>query len=306
MFLEEKGIVGSVDAGETLYVSRPLLACQSFRKWAKAQGFLSVVADPHVTLLLSKKLVDWNTVERDTSVIVQHDGTPRSIASLGSNGAVVLRFVSSDLAARHDALVAAGGSHDYPTYEPHVTITYQAPDGLDLSRVVAYQGSLIFGPEKFQTVRDGGSEFVKPDEIMLSAADCEKQLRSVLLRAADLLEQEGWCQGSYVKGDARAYLEARNRSTPQASRCMIGAIAAILGIPSPDIRNEMSCVHTPLFRVLAILREFIYSRKNHPRHEIFSYLGTDPCLYTIASWNDAKQRTIDEVINCLRECALGG
>ena len=47
-------------------------------------------------------------------------------------------------------MVRAGGSHDYGEYLPHVTLTYAAPDGLDLDTLKPYTGELRFGPEEFE------------------------------------------------------------------------------------------------------------------------------------------------------------
>jgi hypothetical protein len=81
-------------------------------------------------------------------------GGPRLVERLGDKGAVVLFFASSALAWRHEDIGRAGASFDYDEYQPHVTITYEAPEDLDLRAVEPYRGKLVFGPEIFAEVVD--------------------------------------------------------------------------------------------------------------------------------------------------------
>jgi hypothetical protein len=82
------------------------------------------------------------------------------VQALGDKGAVVLLFASNDLKWRHDAFKEAGASFDFDEYQPHVTITYQVPAGLDLSKVQPYTGPLKFGPELFAEVVDNWEQGV--------------------------------------------------------------------------------------------------------------------------------------------------
>lgn len=141
-----------------LYVRRDLLNTDEFRKWAAAQGFGDLVDDLHVTILYSRQPLDWMKAGDDWGAssdgkLTVNAGGARVVERLGSEGAVVLLFSSSALSWRHEALVRAGGSHDYPEYQPHVTITYAKPEGLDLRDVEPYRGVLEFGPEIFEELR---------------------------------------------------------------------------------------------------------------------------------------------------------
>jgi hypothetical protein len=89
----------------------------------------------------------WGS-EPNGDLIVKRGG-PRALERFGE-GAVVLQFASWSLVSRHEDMVRAGASHDYEEYLPHVTITYSAPDNLDLSKIVPFDGELHFGPEIFQ------------------------------------------------------------------------------------------------------------------------------------------------------------
>lgn len=141
-----------------LYVRRDLLpaSAKALAAWAKKSGFASTLAesDMHVTVLYSKQPVDpmkmgeaWGS-EANGDLIVKRGG-PRALERFGE-GAVVLQFASWSLVSRHEDMVRAGASHDYEEYLPHVTITYSAPDNLDLSKIVPFDGELHFGPEIFQ------------------------------------------------------------------------------------------------------------------------------------------------------------
>jgi phage-related protein (TIGR01555 family) len=141
-----------------LYVQRKLVNAAELIAWARANGFETTLsaADMHVTVLYSRALVDpmkmgrdWREDERGE--IAVRPGGPRAIERLGEN-AVVLRFASPDLEYRHKDLIEAGGSHDYPDYQPHVTLSYTVPDSLDLNAIRPFNGALRFGPEIFETL----------------------------------------------------------------------------------------------------------------------------------------------------------
>lgn len=141
-----------------LYVSRKLLNGADLIAWAKANGFTSTLpaADMHVTILYSKRPVDpmkmgetW--VGNDKGELRIKPGGPRALEQF-DGGAVVLQFASWELQSRHDQMVREGASHDYPEYLPHVTLTYEAPEGVDLATVLPYSGELRFGPEIFAPI----------------------------------------------------------------------------------------------------------------------------------------------------------
>jgi hypothetical protein len=143
----------------TLYVSRKLLNGDEFTRWAKAQGFdTTTPADElHVTIAFSRQPVDWMKIgsawdgDSDGKLTVKPGGA-RLVERLGDKGAVVLMFAASELSWRHEDMKRNGASFDFDEYQPHVTITYQAPADLDLAKVEPYRGKLVFGPEVFAEV----------------------------------------------------------------------------------------------------------------------------------------------------------
>ena len=150
-------------APRTLYVRRNLINADEFIAWAKGQGFETTTpADElHVTIAYSRQAVDWMKVEAawdgEDGQLTVPPGGARLVEPLGDKGAVVLLFNSSSLSWRHETIKQAGASFDFPEYQPHVTITYARPDGLDLATVEPYRGKLVFGPEIFEELDEDWS-----------------------------------------------------------------------------------------------------------------------------------------------------
>lgn len=149
-------------APRTLYVQRKLLNAADLIKWAKSQGFDTTTSadELHVTIAYSRVAVDWMKIGQDWSSdrdgkLTVNAGGPRLVEQLGDKGAVVLLFSSSDLKWRHEAIKEAGASFDFDEYQPHVTITYAKPEGLELAGVEPYVGPLVFGPELFSELDEG-------------------------------------------------------------------------------------------------------------------------------------------------------
>jgi len=157
-------------AGEqTLYVKRRLENADDLIAWAKANGFDTTLPpdDMHVTVCYSKAPVDWDSVTPKTGNVT-NVSDDRSLKQFGD--AVVLAFDAPVLEQHHDRFMDAGGSHDYPSYQPHVTITYQAPEGVDLSEIEPFDGLLIFGPEEFKPLKANWKDTIveKADEKTLA------------------------------------------------------------------------------------------------------------------------------------------
>jgi len=167
--MEERGAVSRDQAlalltdarPRTLYVQRKLLNAAEFIAWARGQGFETTTPadDLHVTIAFSRQPVDWMKVGETwnndkAGKLTVAPGGARIVEPLGDKGAVVLLFSSSELSWRHEEIKRAGASFDFSEYQPHVTITYAAPEGLDLSKVEPFRGKLEFGPEIFEEVTE--------------------------------------------------------------------------------------------------------------------------------------------------------
>lgn len=145
-------------APRTLYVSRQLLNADEFLRWARGQGFNAPVSDLHVTVARSRTEIDWMTAGQamqfsETGNVIVPPGGPRVVEAMGpeKGAAIALKFASAELEWRHEQIRAAGASHDYVDYQPHVTITYD-PGEIDLTKVDPFQGKLVFGPERFREI----------------------------------------------------------------------------------------------------------------------------------------------------------
>jgi uncharacterized protein len=124
----------------------------------------------HVTIIYSKKPVDWMKVSMDIwgqdekGQITIPPGGPRIVEALGTDGAIVLEFASTSLQWRHEDLKRSGAESDYDSYLPHMTITYDPPPDLDLSKVEPYQGKIVLGPEIFEVIVPKAQENIEEVE----------------------------------------------------------------------------------------------------------------------------------------------
>ncbi|MDH1074586.1 DUF1073 domain-containing protein [Pseudomonas nitroreducens] len=161
---EEGGTTQLQDAAaRTLYVSRKVLNASAIIDWAKAQGFETTLPaeDLHVTVAYSKTPVDWMAVaqawtNKPNGNLTSSAGGPRMIEKFGE-GAIVLLFNNTELTWRHQDILDAGGSWDFPEYQPHITFTYQ-PGSVDLDQVEPYRGVIELGPEIFEEITPSWSD----------------------------------------------------------------------------------------------------------------------------------------------------
>jgi High potential iron-sulfur protein len=138
----------------TLYVNRPVTNAEDIIRWAKKQGFETALQpdDMHVTIAFSRAPVFWSAVGYGRNPITV-DGGSRSLDRFGDGDCVVLRFDSGVLCDRWLEIIGCGASWGYPSYQPHITISWNAPD-LDLTQIEPYTGPIELGPEEFSEVKD--------------------------------------------------------------------------------------------------------------------------------------------------------
>ncbi|MBD9629758.1 anti-CBASS protein Acb1 family protein [Pseudomonas sp. PDM19] len=161
---EEGGTTKLQDAAaRTLYVSRKVLNAGAIIDWAKAQGFETTLPaeDLHVTVAYSKTPVDWMAVaqawtNKPNGNLTSSGGGPRMVEQFGE-GAIVLLFNNTELNWRHQDILDAGASWDWPDYQPHITFTYQ-PGSVDLDQVEPYRGVIELGPEVFEEITPSWSD----------------------------------------------------------------------------------------------------------------------------------------------------
>ena len=133
----------------SIYISRKVLNGEVIHEWAKTQGFRSCVPqqDMHVTVAFDKRKHDWRDLPlyRDDGIDVV-DPDERSV-SLFRNGAVVIEIFSTELTARWAELLNSGLHWKHADYRPHITFTYDLPEGLDPLKVAPFDGVIKLGPE---------------------------------------------------------------------------------------------------------------------------------------------------------------
>jgi hypothetical protein len=146
-------------ARRPLYVRRDVLNAAEIIDWAKANGFATTLApeDMHVTCCYSKRALNWDKIEPSYESVRLEDSKGRTVEALGDEGAVVLKFQSLELQDRFTEFLNAGATWDYPEYNPHITITYQPPKGLD---VPPYEGTIVLGPEIFEEIDEEFAETI--------------------------------------------------------------------------------------------------------------------------------------------------
>jgi hypothetical protein len=226
-----------------LYVSRKLLNAGELIAWARGQGFkdLDPAAELHVTILYSTTPVDWFDMGETWSSdpkggLTVPAGGPRAVLQLGKpdEPAIVLRFGSSDLSWRHASMIERGASHDFESYEPHVTFAHDAA-GVDLDKVEPFQGELRFGPEIFEAIEpdpDPLSMFsaVEEDEIDRLTAALMDETNPILTEFAATLK-EGLAEARTQAG-GRLSLEGARVALLQAfERFPSDRLARLTGLP---------------------------------------------------------------------------
>lgn len=77
----------------------------------------------HTTLLYSRKHVNHDVCRRIIKVPTQGIGEGLALFSQqDGKKCLVLKVYSLDLKKQHNQLIKRGGTHDYPTFEAHVTL----------------------------------------------------------------------------------------------------------------------------------------------------------------------------------------
>ena len=152
---------------KTLYVCREVLNAQDILRWARREGFQSMLpaGELHVTIAYSMQPVDWMKIptaweQKEDGTLVVPPGGPRHVACLGTGDAVALLFNHSGLSYRHEDIKRCGATWKWASYQPHVTLTYEAGD-MDLEDVTPYEGVIELGPERFKEIVEGWSDDVQ-------------------------------------------------------------------------------------------------------------------------------------------------
>lgn len=141
-----------------LYVERKVLNGQEIVDWFKAQGIPTCLPPDkmHITVCYSKKEFDPVGLHPDSEPIAVTGGQ-RELKIFGppDDQVLVMTLQSTELQHDHMLYRERGASWDWPSYEPHVTITTQVPPGLDKRKLTPYPGTVNLSAEEWSDVRSG-------------------------------------------------------------------------------------------------------------------------------------------------------
>jgi hypothetical protein len=256
----------------TLYVRRNLTNAADLVAWAKANGIAKTLppGDMHVTLAHSKEPVDWSDVgEAPDAVAVPVQGE-RAVENLGDKGAVVLRFGSDDFQDRWRSLCAIGAKWDFPSYKPHVTITYDA-GGADISAIPPYDGPLEFGPEILEEVDEGWADKVKKALVPTGATD--SALRLALDReSVREMDRDGRLRVAVANISKANICPYRGSEIPGADELGLDPEKVYQLFRDPEELKKAA----PSFNGVQILRKHIpVSAEDHQPWDVVGATGTD-------------------------------
>jgi len=138
-----------------LYVRRDVVNKEDIIAWAVSQGYerSEIVPDLHVTILYSRQAVDWMKMGNDLwgQELKVPAGGPRIMEQFGNFE--VLTFAHNQLTWRHADMVQNGASHDYPDYQPHISIVKNNLFAPIFEKVQPYTGEIVLGPEIFEVAK---------------------------------------------------------------------------------------------------------------------------------------------------------
>lgn len=197
---------------KTLYVYRPVENAADIIAWAESQGFKSTqpAEKLHVTLAYSKTPLNWAMLHDDYHLEPSEhhamscgcepvcrsenggnkqrriQGGVREVKALGADGAVVLAFESDSLTQRWMDFKRAGAVWSFPSFTPHITITYNGK-GVDLSKVHPYAGDIVLGEECWEEISEDGQDKAVAAEKVTKAGldDLNARLAAVEAKQAE-------------------------------------------------------------------------------------------------------------------------
>jgi len=129
-----------------IYIKRLLVTPAEIECFASSLDLEKAEDPPHVTLIYSKRAVDW----RNSAFLEQQDFLTISPvgAQLDRFGEhLVVKLKSSKLRERFDCLVKAGAVSDHMEFQPHITIGRDPQEQVCLQTPVDLRKPLIFGSE---------------------------------------------------------------------------------------------------------------------------------------------------------------
>jgi hypothetical protein len=239
-----------------LYVSRPLLNAESWVKWATAAGVPNVVPAEkmHVTVIASRTDVKTRPMTGTHQVYTQAEnacwapGDGGRFELLGPNADVLAYVWSCDwaLIERCGMLQEMGATSDWPSYRPHVTISYDAK-GFELTdeALATMPPSLLFGPEVFGPFDPAVAvkkAWADEEGVTLEAA-------AIAEAAAFVAKGEGWNKLSVHERQTIALLAAGQAVAKADLAALDGKVAFLTAPAAPP---------APIFKVAREEERMVY------------------------------------------------
>ena len=147
----------SMNGQKGIYGHREVMNGANLQEWALANGFSKPLEDDdfHCTVCYSRgSRFDTSDIYGKGKFITLHPSDYKSVEPLGTEGAVVLKFVSKELEKTWKDCIDKGASWDYEGFTPHITITYSNAEGVDLSKIKLPDFPIILGDLEFKDLED--------------------------------------------------------------------------------------------------------------------------------------------------------
>lgn len=164
----ERGWIKKASGAVPVYAFRPVLNAEEIVAWAQSVGLEKTLTpdDMHVTVVYSKTpFMGIDQVQSDVLCLWSDRriirGGKRSVDRFGKMGEVlVLKLDSVDLTQEWLDHRRAGASWDWDGYQPHISLTYSAPEGIDASSIEPYDGDIVLGPLSYRPIDPNWSDKV--------------------------------------------------------------------------------------------------------------------------------------------------
>jgi DNA topoisomerase-1 len=156
-----------------LYVSRPIVNAKKILKWFRKQGLEQTVKPDalHITICYSTKAVNWNKFQPNKKTITLNHTKGRKVAKLGDY--VVQKIKCKRLETLHNRFIDGGCSWDFPSYVPHISVLKDDHNNIEYKSIKSYPGKIVFGPEKFEPIKDSKASLVFASDYKFLAKDIE-------------------------------------------------------------------------------------------------------------------------------------
>lgn len=147
----------SMDGQKGIYGYRRVMNGANLQEWALQNGFPKPLEDDdfHCTVCYSNEnRFDTSAVYGRGKFITLNPSDYKIVEPLGTDGAIVLKFASKELEKTWQDCIDKGASWDYEGFTPHITITYNNAEGVDLSKIKLPDFPIVLGDLEFEDIEE--------------------------------------------------------------------------------------------------------------------------------------------------------